>query len=303
MDHDAAAPISAWLFLNMGLESEYWKDPVTIGQLYRADSLGLMVGTTLNGYIGIVAAKENIHRFYILMTAFLQLAQLVWMLAAPRSYHQRRVPVTWLQRIRWLFLFVANFGIKNVSHAEVTSFLEQHARGAPETWQAFFGIAFHLPYCSMSSALIHFLPFKQQFLAGIITAAMYLMLGLPKQITALVLYKLDTVAKQVCELLEISMTVPLPDLNEGGIKLLCGGRRGSSIVLSTVFFVVGLGIPMQVVYWQERASKRAFLYRRGICVGMNEPITPFVFSWVLFAAMWIFLTCWHFWEPPAAGGE
>jgi hypothetical protein len=236
------------------------------------------------------------------MTAFLQLAQLVWILVAPHSYCHWRGPVTWLQRIRWLFLFVANFGYV-FSHTEVESFLKHHTRGAPETWQALLGIAFHLPYCSMLSALIHFLPFKQQFMACLITAAIYLMLGLPSQITALVLYKVDTVAQQVCELLEVSMTVPLPDLNEGGIKLLCGGRRGSSIVLSTAFFVVGLGIPMQVVYWQERTSKRAFLYRRGVRVDINEPITPFLFAWVLYAAMWVFLTCWHLLEPPAAAVE
>jgi hypothetical protein len=152
----------------------------------------------------------------------------------------------------------------------------------PVTWRAFAAVAGYPPFGLMNQSLCFSLPFRYALASSLAILACYPIVCLRHQLQAVELLGLQHYARKACMATPVAAYLPL------GLQI-CTSRGGQMLVFAHVFVLLGVVLPMQLVYWQEKNAKELFLRSRGVAVLQGGDAVPLMLWVTLWATVVLLL--------------
>jgi hypothetical protein len=262
VDHNAPG-MGKLLKLSGELEAHFWSREETAGLFQLLDSLGLALRIIINVKITLSNMPQS-YRYFSAASAVIMALQVLWCLLHKRSYVSWRIPVMAVHRLRW---FLLSFWMCTRSSNPWESGLSviSSQMTAPGTWRA-FAVTIGYPGGAMVHMFISFpVPYRYALVNALVLLPAYLSKLLPHQRRALQLLQLGRYAERACLASPMAALLTWPKIQQ-----LCGNEAGHMLVLVYIFVLLGMLLPLQLLYWQEKSAKQAYLHSCGVHVEPGE---------------------------------
>lgn len=282
------------LHLGVPRETDFWSSPVTLESLRIVDTLGLLLGLSINSLVALTCFKKGLSMFsQCAQCVVLQLLQLTWLRWRTRSYMQHRSLITILQRSRWLYHTMRQYTALSEHIYIISSKFD--AQSAPTT-ATFLCVLCMQPCSALLSSLFHPLPFRQHATMCVITLAFYYELVLPLQLRALEQYQLQAWVPPACSSL-MAVHAPMLPTIPGMCHLVqdvCSSGQGAPLLLAYTFLLTAIIIPLCLLYWHEHAAKVAWLQARGVQGAAHvDCVMWLLYAWGCCAMAFALLLVYH----------
>jgi hypothetical protein len=268
-------------------EQDFWRSEAITRQTQLFDLLGLGSGLVINIILTTMSSTAGLphtYRMCCIASAAAIATQMAWALVHPRSYIRCRIYLTLAHRLRWvlmsLWLCTRSSNPWDASLSPIRGLL---TAPGPITWKAFAAVAVFPPLALVHQSVSFPLPFRHALACSAVVLVSYFIVCLPDQLQAVQLLQLQRYASSSC------MATPAAALPTA--QQLCASGSGHVLLFVHTFLLVGMLLPLQLVYWQECSAKTAFLRARGVgplqedgCVPLMLVVTVWAIVVVLLAA-------------------
>ena len=251
------------------------------------------------------AANMWYAKYFAASTLGLQVAQAVWLLV-PRwrqAYLRHRHRLTLLQRsLRIAYSAISLIFVPMKSKA---GWLLHGASASSKSLQRKFLLALLLhPMTALFNAVNHALPFRSQVFFVILNACIYLTLGVPEWIAMCKRYGLAKHAQELCVKAESGFLIIARLMSPPPHNSICGAHA-MDFVLSFVFMVIGVLVPLHLTYWYELRCKARYVQARIMPPGaprrlvLPPPAHPAEVAVYVLASLvlcWALCSVWAIWQ-------
>ena len=284
------------LALPPNLERRFWQHQTR--QLQWVDVVGTAFYVSINTISIAFLRLPSRYTLFMSLTVVLQLLQLAWCLLRPWSYVRWRLPIVLLHRLRWMVM-VAHC-CYYLSLDQVMLFIGGNlAQNAAGSVRAFIAVTTYMPALALGQSLNNMVPFKHAAWVSEATLAIYMCLALPHQVHALQEYDLQRFVQPACQAMHSLVLTPFTSVRPqpsgmGRFSTCCSSPAAAPLLLSWLYAVIAVLLPLQFQHLTEHRAKVAFLRSTlQVAVGPQPYSSPWMciaYSWAACAIAWVLLS-------------
>jgi hypothetical protein len=263
-------------------ESEFWTWHATTYQTQLLDMLGLTFSLGTSLLIASSTRPPHVYKQICFASGISILVQMLWSLLHRRSYMRCRVAAMAAQRLRW-YCVALWMSTRSISPWDAVrgSIRGSFASEGPSTWAEFAAIAGYAPMVVLRQSFAFPLPYRHTLVSAGFLFANYLIIILHQQIHAAELLNLQRFTTATC------MATPFVVLSI--TQQICSSKAGLVLSLMYLFALLGMLLPLQLVYWHEKAGKEMFLRLRGVRVPQRDGAVPIMLLLTVWAIVVVVL--------------
>lgn len=261
------AHMDGMLKLHGDSESDFWTWHATTYQTQLLDMLGLSFSLGTSLLIASSPRPPHVYRQLCFASAISLVVQMLWSLLHRRSYMRCRVAAMAAQRLRWYCIAIW-MSTRSISPWDAVRgpIHFSFASEGPSTWAEFAAIAGYPPMVVLRQSFAFPLPYRHTLICAGFLFANYLIVILHQQIHSAELLNLQRFITATC------MATPVVALSTR--QQVCSSKAGQVLSMMYLFALLGMLLPLQLVYWHEKAGKERFLRLRGVRVPQCDGTVP-----------------------------